>query len=364
MLHESIRQASRFVFNGDPLSPLLAPRGVFMHENTLVVSDTGQNRICIWHNWQAQKHQPIDVVLGQPAVGDTARNNGMTATASSLQYPSGVWTNGQILIVADAWNHRVLIWHRFPQQHGTPADVVVGQPDFHSSLPNIKGLSHAPGSKSLYWPYGVWSNGKELWIADTGNRRILYFENIPVDNNTAATSVIGQLTMHEKEYNPDYAVWPYSVKVDDSGAMLVADTQYYRVLYWSQWSDALQQPASLILGQSNLGDNGQNQFGLTPQAHTLNWCYDACFAEGGVAVADTGNSRILGWDTLPAQSGAAAHWLLGQPGFTVNGESALSMKTNAVTEMYWPFAVNYIHQTLVLADTGNHCILFYKIPGA
>lgn len=357
---QNTQRLTKQIFAGDASSPLLAPRGVYMHDSTLVVSDTGQNRVCIWNDFRSDRHQPVDIVLGQSAIQETGRNAGAEVHAASLQYPSGVWTNGQILILADAWNHRVLIWRQMPSRHGQPADVVVGQPDFSSNQPNVGGLLQKPSEKSLYWPYGVWSNGHELWIADTGNRRVLYYDQVPAHSFAAATAVIGQASMLEKEYNPDYAIWPYSVKVSPQGAMLITDTQYNRALLWTHWTNGLARPADIIIGQKDLQQNGQNQYGLTPQAHTLNWCYDACFLVKGVAIADTGNSRIMAWNTQPELSGMPADWLLGQSDFTVNGESSLSMKTGGITEMYWPFAINYCEASLLVADTGNHHILIYK----
>ncbi|MEO7523220.1 MAG: hypothetical protein ABIT58_03960 [Ferruginibacter sp.] len=55
-------------------------------------------------------------MLGQLLSTDTERNSGGEASAATLLYPSGVWSDGIKLIVADAWNHRVLIWNSFPKK--------------------------------------------------------------------------------------------------------------------------------------------------------------------------------------------------------------------------------------------------------
>lgn len=81
-------------FHGPPNSPFLAPRGVYLSDGCLVVSDTGQNRVFLWHQLPTDEHQEPDVVLGQATVGDTERNRGEAVSASTLQYPSGVWTDG------------------------------------------------------------------------------------------------------------------------------------------------------------------------------------------------------------------------------------------------------------------------------
>lgn len=338
-------------------SLLLAPRGVYQHGSTLAISDTGQNRVFLHDTQHAEK----TIVLGQTSVTNTDRNSGAAVHASSLQYPSGIWTDGIRLIVADAWNHRVLIWHQLPSQNGQAADTVIGQKNFSSNEPNMEGIGQAPSADSLYWPYGVFSDGKSLWIADTGNRRILFFKTIPFTNGVKADAVIGQPDFASRDYDHQHAVWPYSVKISSNGSMLIADTQYYRVLYWDKWTDALKQSPDLLFGQPDMNSNGQNRFQLKPSANTLNWCYDACFIPGGIAIADTGNSRILIWDKIPAFNGAPADRLYGQAHFEVVGESSLSMKSTVANDMYWPFAVNYIQDQLVIADTGNHRLSYRSI---
>ncbi|MBX3256268.1 MAG: hypothetical protein KF862_19175 [Chitinophagaceae bacterium] len=337
---------------------LLAPRGACLHNNILAVSDTGKNRVLLWKHWQSNITTEPDIILGQQTNCDNSRAR---ADDTTLQYPSGIWANEEKLIVADAWNHRVLIWNELPRYNHQPADIVVGQPGFEGNEPNVEGIGKKPGAQSLYWPYGLFSDGKSLWIADTGNRRVLFYENIPTQNFVAASAVIGQEDFESRDYDPDNAVWPYSVKINKDGRLLITDTQYYRVLYWKNWKDALNKKAAIILGQPDLKNNGQNQFRLTPAAHTLNWCYDACFIKNGIAIADTGNSRILLWNDIPAANGTSADALIGQKHFEIIGESSLNMKTTVANEMYWPFAVNATGDTLVVADTGNHRILFSTI---
>ena len=350
-----------FIFKGERNNPLLAPRGVCLCEDVLVVSDTAQNRVLIWYHFSGDEYQTPDIILGQADASHAERNNGGPVSAGSLLYPSGVWTDGKKLIVSDAWNHRVLIWNTMPTKHGQAADTVVGQPDFTSNLPNQIGLSKPPTEKTLYWPYGVCSDGQHMWIADTGNRRVLFYNQIPDQNNVAADQVIGQVDFSERDYNNVNALWPYSVKLGERGQLCITDTQYYRVLLWKHWRDAFDQNAAVIVGQPDAESNGQNQYRLSPMANTLNWCYDSCFAGEKFLVADSGNSRILFWNQVPFENGAAADKLLGQQHFSVNGESSLSVKTKLENELYWPFSLAYFQNTLAVADTGNHRIIFYDL---
>lgn len=347
------------IFLGSEKKPFLAPRGVFFTGKHLLVSDTGQNRIFIWKGMPQGEYKSPDVILGHADEQSTGRNDGQSASAKTLHYPSGIWSDDKKVIVADAWNHRVLIWHKFPEKNGQAADVVLGQPDFDKVQPNVQGVNTQPSAQTLYWPYGVFSDGKSLWIADTGNRRVLFFEKIPMENFTKADKVIGQPTFSDRDYDSNNAIWPYSIKVSAKGELAITDTSYYRVLLWRHKEKAFQNPAAVILGQKYFDGNGQNQHSFFPQAHTLSWCYDTAFGETGIWVADTGNSRIVGWEELPEENNQAAKKLIGQEVFTSGSENMNSIQA-AKESLYWPFSVCAHEGKLYMADTGNHRIVVRK----
>jgi hypothetical protein len=357
---ETVAQEWLRLFKGPASTPFLAPRGVHICQNQLFVSDTGRNRVFIWHTLPQDLFQEPDVVLGQGDADGTGRNAHGEVSAHTLQYPSGIWSDGQKLIVADAWNHRVLIWNQLPTQAGQAADVVIGQPDFEHNQPNVQGIASPPSERSLYWPYGVFSDGESLWIADTGNRRVLFFEKIPSNNYAPAQGVIGKSDFASRDYENQDPIWPYSAKIGPNGALAITDTQYYRILLWKNWRDAFTQKADLIIGQADLDSNGQNQYQLFPQAHTLSWCYDACFRQNELLVADTGNSRILRFANLPEHSNPSAQGLLGKPNFFTSSENAETVFGTEKT-LYWPFSLCAEGDLLAVADTGNHRIAFYKL---
>jgi hypothetical protein len=352
--------APRLLFKGPEATPFLAPRGVFVRDNRLFVADTGRNRVFIWNKLPNDVHCEPDVVLGQGDADGTGRNAGGEVTSQTLQYPSGIWSDGQRLIVADAWNHRVLIWHRLPTRHGQPADVVLGQPGFDTNQPNAEKVGAAPTARSLNWPYGVFSDGQRLWIADTGNRRILFYESIPTENYATAQGVIGQPDFETRDYDNNNPIWPYSVKVGPDGTMAVTDTQYYRVLLWRDWRAAFSQCADAIIGQADIDSNGQNQFRPHPMPNSLNWCYDTCFFQGGILVADTGNSRVLRFDAIPELSNWPADGLIGKPDFFTGSEHAETV-FGTEKNLYWPFSICTDEKLLAVADTGNHRIIFYDL---
>lgn len=351
---------SSLVFRGDEGNPLLAPRGVWTVNDKLIIADTGQNRVFIWNKTPESEYATPDIVLGQLETTDTGRNSGHEVSANTLQYPSGVWSDGQKLIVADAWNHRVLIWLIFPTKNGQSADVVLGQPDFEHNQPNVKGIGSNPSAKSLNWPYGVFSDGQKLWIADTGNRRVLYFDNIPTNSFQKADKVIGKPSFEERDYENHEPIWPYSVRVSPNGQMSVVDTQYYRTLLWHDWQSAFNKPADVIIGQADFESNGQNQFSLFPKENSLNWVYDSFFYKNGLIIADTGNSRLLWFENIPTENASNADNLIGQERFNIGSENA-NTRYGTDKQLYWPFSLCISENLIFIADTGNHRIIIFKL---
>ena len=341
------------IFKGSKKKPLLAPRGVFVTDEMLFISDTAQSRVFIWNTIPTTVYQEPDIILGQLEVEDATRNSGGVASASTLHYPSGLWSDGEKLIVADAWNHRVLIWHTMPTKNAQPADVVLGQPNFENNQPNVNGIGGEPSSQTLNWPYGVFSDGTSLWIADTGNRRVLFYQKIPTKSYAKANKVIGKSSFTTRDYENNEPIWPYSIKINKKGNLAIADTQFYRVLIWNDKNEAFHKQADIIIGQENFNDAGQNQFRLSPEKNTLNWTYDACFYKDGILVNDTGNSRILGFHKLPKNNNENADFLIGRPNFNTSSEYKENM-FGTQSAIYWPFSITTLKNTLFIADTGNH----------
>lgn len=166
---------------------LNSPSGIYSDGNRLIVTDWGNNRVLIWSTFPTVNQQAADLVLGQPNMTSGIANNG-GRNAQSLRGPTNAFTSGEKLFVADGTNHRVLTWNTFPTVNQQSANIVIGQPDFTSGTPNNGGVS----ASTLSTPRTVFVKDNQLWIVDQSNNRILKWNNIPTANNTAADEVIGQ----------------------------------------------------------------------------------------------------------------------------------------------------------------------------
>lgn len=154
---------------------LNVPDGLWTDGTRLVVSDEGNNRVMIWNTIPSSNHAPADLVLGAPDVG-TAGSGAATATTLT---PGGIASDGSTLFVADAPNHRVLMFAPFPTRNGVAATAVLGQGDFTHSMyddANQDGQPDAhPTARTFNAPIDVKVIGDRLFVADSGNNRILVF---------------------------------------------------------------------------------------------------------------------------------------------------------------------------------------------
>jgi uncharacterized protein (TIGR03437 family) len=273
--------------------------------------------------------EPAAVVVGQPDF--TTITTGQTA--STFRTPTGVATNGTILVVTDTDNNRVLLWKTIPTSNGQNADIVLGQPDFVTV--------QSPGvvdNKSFRGPQGVWIQGNQLFVADTQNHRVLVWNSIPTSNNQPADFVLGQPnfttatqqdeTTAETETNAANLLNPVSV-TSDGVRLFVTDLGHNRVLIWSTIPNATAQAADVVIGQPNMttgyadyssalcASNGTDSTGALTYpalcATTLSYPRFALSDGTHLYIADGGNDRILVYNTIPTQNGAAADIFLGEP---------------------------------------------------
>ncbi|TBW49375.1 hypothetical protein EZI54_19820 [Marinobacter halodurans] len=183
---------------------LYAPEDMTIADGKLLVADGANNRILVWNSVPTATGTEPDLVLGQAdfthcTASDDNQDNVADAASSArtLSGVSGVWTDGSRLVAADTENSRVLIWNRFPTENFQPADIVLGQADFAHNIENDDnqdGVADAtPTARTLNHPYdGVWSNGRQLFVPDTNNHRLLVWNRFPTESFQPADRVLGQ----------------------------------------------------------------------------------------------------------------------------------------------------------------------------
>jgi hypothetical protein len=227
--------------------------GVVIADGKLIVSQWSNRRILIWNAIPTTNGEPADIVLGQASFSSCAANDDdqdgtsdSAPTARTLAGPSGIWSDGTRIAVADYGNNRVLIWSTFPEESFAPADIVLGQSNFSNNARNDDdqdGVEDAnPTARTFSSAYFVKSNGTQLVVAEYDNNRVLLWDGFPTANFEPADVVLGQsdfrgATANDddqdgiEDANPtDRTVFGPGDLLITGNQLLLADTGNHRVL--------------------------------------------------------------------------------------------------------------------------------------
>ncbi|MDP3969811.1 MAG: NHL repeat-containing protein [Nocardioides sp.] len=355
--------------SADPTAAqVYAPRGVHVDADRVVVADTGNHRVLIFDGHPDHDGAEASVVLGQPNARTEGPQAGGRGPANGMNLPTGILIDDGRLVVADAWNHRILVWDRVPTTNDVPPDHVLGQVDDQSVDPN---RGTGPSATSFYWPFGIAVVDGRFLVTDTGNRRVLVWnDGIPASADTAADLVLGQDSPDRREENRGGAVsagsfrWPHAVAGDGRGGVLVADAGNHRALGWTA-HPVHDRQADYVLGQPDL--TTADDFPYRPQVgNVFRFPYGVMTlgsaADPGLAVADTANNRVLLWDAFPHDPETHPDYVLGQPGYSSNGENRWQSVDRDT--LCWPYGLASFTSTdveiLAIADSGNNRVVLWE----
>jgi sugar lactone lactonase YvrE len=261
-------------------------------------------------------------VIGQASMqsGTSNADTGVaqTPTSTSLAAPTGIAVNPSdgTLYVADSGNNRVLRFPRPVSQSGriTP-DAVIGQINFTTAT------SAGVSASTLSTPGGlaIGPNG-DLFVADTGNNRVLEFQ-AGAGNGASAIRVYGQAgfnsSLKPSQLGTQTLVTPQGVYVDQASNLYVTDTGANRALIFSntQTAPPAGAAATFVIGQGNFSGAAGGTGLKTPTGIATD-------SNGLIYIADTGNNRVLIFPSLiflPTAGGVASS-VVGQSG--LGGTSA------------------------------------------
>jgi hypothetical protein len=132
-------------------------------------------------------------------VGDIDKASTTSSSGFDLRLnsPSDIWTDGfSDFFVSDTGNNRVLYWNGVPGTNNQFPGFEFGQTTGSSSGGGNSGFGqNAAGgtAQKMSAPWGVYSDGARLFVADVGNNRVLVFTGIPpLQNAPLASGVFGQ----------------------------------------------------------------------------------------------------------------------------------------------------------------------------
>ncbi len=337
-----------------------APAGVWSDGTTMIVADTNNHRVLIYNTVPTADGVPADVIVGQPDAVSSVANQGGAPAANTLSSPTGVYFDGSSLYVSDTGNHRVLIYYGLPNTNNLTADMVVGQPSFSTGAANQGGSADA---NTLNTPEGVYSDGTALYVADTGNNRVLIFNAVPTVPNAFADVVVGQSSATARLANAGTTTKAYTLSAPSAvrakgGNLFVSDPGNNRVLIYQPTPVANASSATFVVGQVFLSSGAPNQ-GATVSSTTLS-------GPGGVEtdgvrlfVGDSGNNRVLVYNALPARNGVGADAVIGQTTLKAGLANQGAARPSAST-LSGPAGIGYDGTQLYVVDRNNNRMLIYR----
>jgi uncharacterized protein (TIGR03437 family) len=338
---------------------------------------TRRGRILVWtppfvSSQAAKRILGVDTSFPPPpAVGPT----------QLAQSPGGLFAIGNGIGVADTNDSRILVFP--PVEQWTPnttfqtATAVAGQFNFFTGSVN-QGLP-VPSAGTLALPNAAVSFNSELYVADSGNNRVVVMPQSE-DSFEPATRVLGQDAMNlnspnlveGREFDFQSLVTgsvDAGIAIDMTSSpphLYVADTYNNRILGFSDLRKiATGAKADIVIGQPDFQRtliNYPSNNPTAPNSSGLSLPIGlAVDPQGNLYVADTGNSRVLRFPAPFANSTAGipeqADLVLGQAGFTATRITDPTNRTMAA-----PYGLAFAYAGgLMVSDVGLNRVLYFGV---
>lgn len=216
-----------------------------------------------------------------------------------------------------------------------------------------------PDAKQILMPMALAVYKGDLWVLDENNNRVVRFSkayNI-AQNNPSADLVIGQQTFITRDYSCTSSTFttPWGMTIDKNGNLWVADTGNSRVLKFGNVSTLTNGASAVgVLGKDSFVDGGIRPF---VEANSFGVYVSSIFADAGGSlwVCDRANARILRFDNLPENPmGESANGVLGQANFTSK------LIATAPNSFNYPFGVCVDGKgNLYVADQYNNRVMIF-----
>jgi hypothetical protein len=339
---------------GPAANTLNYPYNALISNHRLLIADYYNHRVLIFNNLPNYNDASADIVLGQPDMTSNTLNQGGLPAANTLNYPRGVDEKGTKFFIADTENHRILIFNTLPLTNNSGADVVVGQPNMLTNTANSGGLD----ANRLDFPYSCCSDGTRLYIADFGNHRVLIFDTIPAVNNASADVVVGQPDMTSNLANnggigANTLNHPVAVHTDGT-RLFIADRDNNRVLVFNNIPAVNNTSADVVAGQPDMTSNLANNGGIS--ANTL-YSPRSVYSDGtSLYIADRYNHRIVVFNTIPLVNNTSADSVIGQPDMTSRLANNGGIGANTLDS---PRHASCQGTVLAVSDRANNRVLLY-----
>jgi uncharacterized protein (TIGR03437 family) len=337
------------------------------------IADTANNRVLGYqYATQLTSGAYADRIIGQPDRFTNVPEGPGTALSTGLRSPTGLAVDSAgNLYVADSGNNRIL---RYAKPFSQPAeyqfpDLIIGQTSFSTATGDSGGvkpttlLLSSNGSSSFFPHTGMaFDSAGNLWVADTGNSRVLRYPAavlVPNQNGPAADTALGQADLlsnvaANSRTTKIGLAFPTSVSFDSAGNMLVADGLNRVVVYAP--NSGTNYPSIRILGVAVPA-------AATASAINIGNVTSAVAAGNNIFVADSGNNRVLVyqavslWPPESTQFSPSAFGVIGQSTFSASMANQGGL-TSAFT-LSSPVEVASSGTEVFVVDAGNNRVAVF-----
>jgi uncharacterized protein (TIGR03437 family) len=320
------------------------------------IVDSGNNRVLMYKGGS----RTAGVVWGQNDFTGNGRNKTKPTSIDAAYKMAIDYSQAPFpLYVSDTNNNRILIWkNSVTFRNGDPADLVIGQPDLTTAIPNVDNAAQTPTATSLAGQRGMaLDKAGNLWVADFGNNRVVHYAR-PVDQTgrVSADIVLGQKDLVSNAVpavSPSTFQGPSSIAIGPAGELFISDTGNNRVLQFAP-SPTTGSSAIQVFGQPNLS-SGAAPGVVSPQtlAAPTGVAIDASY---NLFIADTGANRILVFANVQANhsNGLPASVVYGQGNFAASGIGAGPGGLRAPADVVLDGSGN-----VIVADSGNSRVMVF-----
>lgn len=196
-----------------------------------------------------------------------------------------------------------------------------------------------------------------LYVLENGNTDVAVYNTIP----TAATTVPSATTPQ----TPDFTLTAGSVgglncpeaMAVAGGKLVVADSGNNRVLIWNTVPTSDTAP-DLVLGQADFSGTDVNA-GVSPTASTLSYPAGIWTDGTRLVVVEDDNNRVLIWNNFPTSNAQPADRVIGQPDFNSSTyNQGLSAPT--ASTLGRPHGVYVLGNQLFVSDASNRRVLIWN----
>jgi DNA-binding beta-propeller fold protein YncE len=326
--------------------------------NRLFVADSDNHRILVYGldgTNELVDYIP-DYVIGQSNFA-TGQNN-LAANRFERPYGMAFEQSSGYLYVADQLNNRVLVFDMGSLSNGMSATYVLGQPN--------TGVDTSGCTDSLMnGPTGlaIDGNNSRLFVADTGNNRVLQFDTSSLSDGMAASHVLGQTNfttctsgLLDWKFNAPYGLAFDPDFSEGSNRLFVADANNNRALSFDTTTVDDGESASGVYGQADFTSNA----GATSQAGLFfprGIAFDGTDAAHDRLFIASGSHRVTVYDVTNVQQGQNAENVLGQSNYTNSSSATTQSGLQGPSQIFFESGNKFLY----VADQFNHRIMRFDV---